>query len=57
LSYRITDMNGRILKEGILNQSGRESIDINSIPSAVYVICIFDSNGPVDQFRFVKTTD
>jgi hypothetical protein len=55
LRYCVIDMNGRVVQEGILSHSGRELIDINSIPSAVYVICIYDSDGPVDQFRFVKT--
>lgn len=55
LRYRLIDMNGRVVKEGLLSQSGRELIDINSIPSAVYVICLYDSRGPIDQFRFVKT--
>jgi hypothetical protein len=54
--FSIIDMNGRVLKEGILSESGRESvINISSIPSAVYMIRIYDAKGTIGQFRFVKT--
>ena len=56
LKFRIIDMNGRVMKEGLLMELGRESvIDINSIPSAVYVLRIYDAMGEINQFRFVKT--
>jgi hypothetical protein len=56
LKFRITDLNGRVMKDGIITTTGRESvIDINSMPSAVYLLSIFDANGTIDKFRFVKT--
>jgi uncharacterized delta-60 repeat protein len=56
LNYRITDLYGRTVKQGILNAADKESvIAINSFPPAVYLIRITDAGEPVGRFRFVKT--
>jgi hypothetical protein len=55
LSYKISDLNGRIIKLGNLPDGRRESvIDIASIPASVYLLRVFDSNENVGLIRFVK---
>jgi hypothetical protein len=56
LQYQIIDVNGRIIKEGILPDGNAESeIGIGSIPASVYILQISNSKGILKQFRFIKT--
>jgi hypothetical protein len=58
LQYQIIDVNGRIIKEGILSDGNIESeIGLNSIPSSVYLLRISKSKEIIKQLRFIKTGD
>jgi hypothetical protein len=55
LQYQIIDVNGRVVKEGRLAGGNNQSIiDIKAVPSSVYLLRIFNSNGLMEQIRFVK---
>jgi hypothetical protein len=58
LSYRIIDIHGIVMKEGILTAGSMESvIDINSLPASVYLLQLSDSKEVIKQLRFVKMRD
>jgi len=58
LQYQIIDVDGRIVKEGFLPGGNTESeIRIHSIPSAVYLLQINNSNEILQQLRFIKMGD
>jgi hypothetical protein len=53
-SYRIIDLNGRIVREGKLNNNSQETIvDIHSLPPALYILRI-NNRENLQNFRFVK---
>ena len=55
LSFQIINMNGRILKEGLLQGLLTQSaIDIHTLPPAVYQLKLFNSKGTISQLRFIK---
>ena len=55
LNYEILDLSGRILLEGNLNSASSEtSLNIRSLPAAVYLLRVRNGNETTEQFRFVK---
>ncbi|MEI6748478.1 MAG: CotH kinase family protein [Bacteroidota bacterium] len=55
LSFQVCDLNGRIMKNGTLSGLNKESvIDVNSMPPSVYLLRIFDTDGTIEKFRFIK---
>lgn len=55
LSFEITDLNGRVLQSGNLNnQSKQTTIDIQTLSNAVYIVRIKNKKDSVKSLRFVK---
>jgi len=49
------DLNGRIMKEGVLSFLEKETpIDLSSIPPAVYLLRVHHANETLGLMRFVK---
>ena len=56
--YEITDLNGRIVTEGKISDTGIETdIDVSGLPESFYFIRVVNCDGGTAQFRFVKITN
>jgi hypothetical protein len=56
LKYRIIDMNGRIIQDGLLPDNSKISvIDLPDMPGSVYLLSIFNASGTIEQLRFITT--
>lgn len=56
LQCQVVDLSGRVVKEvSVLKNAPKTRIDIQSLPTAVYLLRLFDSSRQYGQFRFVKT--
>jgi len=53
LSYNISDINGKLLKEGKLISESTE-ISVKKLPAAVYFFTIFDNKQIIKIFQVVK---
>lgn len=53
--YQVVDLNGRIMKDGALSVLEKETtIDLSSIPPAVYLLRIYNQKETLELMRFVK---
>jgi hypothetical protein len=58
LSYRIIDMHGVVMKEGMLAGGSKESsTGIHSLPASVYILQLSNSKDVIKQLRFIKMID
>jgi hypothetical protein len=56
LKYTIIDMNGRIIKDGLLPYNSKITvIDLPEMPASVYLLNIYNASGTIDQLRFITT--
>jgi hypothetical protein len=57
VSLRVLDMNGRVLlnlNDLTLNSSGTREISVKDYPQGMYIIQFADSQGKIEQLKFVK---
>ena len=52
-SFRISDLNGRLLQEGVID-SRIKTIDVANLPAAAYILSIQKENKLLKSFKIIK---